>query len=208
MKLNTMVHPAITKDVLEVIYNRRSVRSYKETPVNSGDLETILNAGRMAPSALNMQPWRFYVVSKQEILIPLGRDIARLSTKEMIKAGPANMFHAAAHFLHFSGGIQKLRNEMAIFHGAPVVIFITADKNNEWAAIDIGMCAENMMLAAKSLGLDSCPIGLAKFAGKSKNYNRLLIPDSEEIKLAIAMGYGNDVPAAPERKRDNAIFIS
>jgi nitroreductase len=95
-----------------------------------------------------------------------------------------------------------------IFHGAPAVIFITADKSNEWADIDIGMCAQNIMLAAKSLGYDSCPVGLAKAIDKTKVYSELKIPITEEVKLALAIGYAYEQPEIHKRNMDNIIFLN
>jgi len=49
-----------------------------------------------------------------------------------------------------------------------VVIFIISPHDNEWASLDVGMCAQNIMLAAKSLGLDTCPVGFGKYVEKTK----------------------------------------
>ena len=49
-------------EVLKAIETRRSVRKYKPVPVPDGDLKKILEAGRLAPSAGNKQPWGFVVV--------------------------------------------------------------------------------------------------------------------------------------------------
>ena len=84
---------------------------------------------------------------------------------------------------------------------------ISSTKGNEWAQLDIGMCAQNIMLAAKSLGLDSCPVGLAKFIEHTDEYNEMEVPSSEEINLAILIGYGDETPHIHERKKDNAKFI-
>ena len=53
-------------DVSEALKMRRSVRSYEETPVPKEALERILEAGRIAPSASNRQPWHFIVVTDSE----------------------------------------------------------------------------------------------------------------------------------------------
>ena len=53
-------------DTIEAILHRRSVRKYEPTPVPDQDLQTILEAGRQAPSAANRQPWHFVVVREQE----------------------------------------------------------------------------------------------------------------------------------------------
>ena len=97
--------------------------------------------------------------------------------------------------------------EDPVFHGAPVVIFITSKKDNEWAALDIGMCSQNIMLAAKSIGLDSCPVGMGKYIDQTKIYSRLNIPESEHVHLAIIIGYGNESPEVKERIKNNLIYI-
>ncbi|PIV67717.1 MAG: nitroreductase, partial [Euryarchaeota archaeon CG01_land_8_20_14_3_00_38_12] len=60
-------------DVYEAIKNRKSIRKYKPTPIPEEKLKNILNAMRLAPSAKNLQPWKFVVVRDEEIkrkLIP------------------------------------------------------------------------------------------------------------------------------------------
>jgi nitroreductase len=69
------------------------------------------------------------------------------------------------------------------------------------------MCAQNIMLAAKSMGLDSCPVGLAKFVEQTKIYVKLNVPESDQINLAIILGYGNENPEPKERVRGNAFFV-
>jgi nitroreductase len=64
-----------------------------------------------------------------------------------------------------------------------------------------------MMLAAKALGLDSCPVGLAKYVEQTKIFSRLQIPLSEQVHLAIIFGWGNENPDVYERIRNNAFFI-
>lgn len=94
-----------------------------------------------------------------------------------------------------------------IFHGAPVVIFIAAPADNEWASWDIGMCAQNMMLAAKALGLDSCTVGLGKYVAQTTVYPLLHIPASEKLLLSIVLGYGDELPELNKRVVNNAVFI-
>ena len=64
------------------------------------------------------------------------------------------------------------------------------------------------MLAAKSLGLDTCPVGLAKFVMEVGIYSKLNIPASEKVLLAIILGYGNEKPVMHERSKDRAVFIN
>lgn len=54
-------------DFFEVIRTRRSIREFKDEPVSSKDIETCLEAARLAPSATNSQPWRFFVAKTPEL---------------------------------------------------------------------------------------------------------------------------------------------
>ncbi len=53
-------------DVFEAVQARRSIRSYQDTPVSTEKLEKILEAARLAPSAVNIEPWHFIAVTNPE----------------------------------------------------------------------------------------------------------------------------------------------
>ena len=202
---------AITKnETLKVIYERRAVRKFKDKAVEKELVLELLNAARMAPSAINKQPWHFYVLTDKEMIKRFSHAIIKHSKMAMLKAGLKEALHHLLHpgSFHLKDGMDFLKADDPIFHGAPVVIFISSEKSNEWASLDIGMCAQNIMLAAKSLGLDTCPVGLAKFIEHTDEYKELHIPSNEQINLAILVGYGNENPAVHERKQDNATFVN
>lgn len=177
-------------ETLFTIHERRAVRKYKADKVDRSLIQEVLRAAIMAPSAVNQQPWRFYIVTNRVKLKQYAKETMQAADK---------VYHDLL--------LGLLNEEDPIFHGAPVAIFITAPKNNIWASMDIGLCAENMMLAAKSLGLDTCPVGLAKFIEKTPVYHELQIPDSECVQLAIVMGYGDEKPKVHERKTDNIHYL-
>jgi nitroreductase len=178
-------------ETLETIYQRRSIRKYKNESVSRDLIEQVIDAGRMAPSAINMQEWKFYVLTNKARILAISGEIAKV----------------AERFFHMSHGVDISQVEDFIFHGAPVVIFLTAPRDNEWAGLDTGLCAGNMMLAARSLGLDTCPVGLAKFVEQTEGFSKLNIPKEETVMLAVILGYGDEHVEAHERKRDNAVFI-
>lgn len=183
-------------DVLKTIYNRRAIRKYKNKPVDRAIIEQLIDAGRTAPSAMNKQPWRFYIVTKQEDISLYSGAIIDAALKSLPNAGVHDLSH----------GVEFFRTADPVFHGAPVVIFITAAKGNEWAPIDIGMCAQTILLAAKSLGLDSCPIGFGKFIEHTPHCETLGIPENEEVLLSLVIGYGNENPALHERIKTNVFY--
>lgn len=176
--------------VLRNIYKRRAVRKYKNILVAKKIIESIVDAGRMAPSAINLQPCNFIVIQNISTIVMLSKAIT----------DDAEMFHLLE-------GIKFSESEDFVFHGAPVVILITTPRDNEWAPIDAGMCAQNMMLAASSLGVASCPVGFARFADKTNMVSLLKLPKGHIIQLGIVFGYSDDKPKVPKRRKDNVVTL-
>jgi nitroreductase len=194
-------------EVLQTIYERRAVRKFKDRKVLPSIVEEIINAGRMAPSAINKQPWSFYILTDRTRIMAFSKEIRKQFGKQVKKISIKEIIKAIAHFSHIKEGIKFLIEDDMIFHGAPVVIFITSPKDNEWAKLDVGMCAQNMMLAARSLGLESCPVGLAKFVEQTKIYSQMNVPKTDQVDLALIFGYGDESPEPKERKKENSFYI-
>lgn len=194
-------------ETIKTIYERRAVRKYDERPIEKALINEVIEAGRMAPSAINMQPWKFYVLTNKELIKRLSKEISRAAVSEFSKMKIRKLMKLAASFFHLSHGLDFLKLEDAVFHGAPAVIFISSPKTNEWADLDIGMCSQNIMLAAQSLGLASCPIGFAKYVEKTKSYKKLGIAETEQVIIAIIIGYGVEKPEPKIRLKDNLFFI-
>lgn len=191
METITATKTAEANTVLKAIYERRAVRKYKNKAVPKQLVEQLLDAARMAPSAMNKQPWKFYVVTAKSMLKIFSEQIAKV---------------AAGHFhLAFASGV--INHNDLIFHNAPVVIFITAPKDSEWGGLDVGICAQNIMLAAKSFGLDSCPVGFGKYIEETDAYSLLKVPKKEKVMLSVIVGYGDENPEPHERNKKNAFFF-
>jgi nitroreductase len=193
----------VSTETLKIIFERRAVRKYLPDMPEDEEIEKIVEAGRMAPSAMNQQPWKFYIATHKDTIASFSNEIAKITSKVALK----HPLETIKTLLNFSSGPIGHYSEDAIFHGAPIVIFITAPRDNEWAGLDTGMCAQNMMLAAKSLGLDTCPVGFAKYIEKTPVYHKLGIPPAEEVQLAVLLGYGAEKPEPHPKVKDNAIFI-
>jgi len=177
-------------DTLQTIYERRSVRSYLDRPVPMELLGRVIDAGKMAPSDMNHQPWKFYVLTIPDTIHAFSREIRTYLEGRSYK---------------FADSFRDV--EDPVFHGAPVVIFLAAPVKNEWAALDLGMCAENMMLAARSLGLDSCPVGFGKFVHKTKIVSTLHLDPRDEVFMAVILGYGAEKPEPHHRIANNVVFV-
>ncbi len=179
-------------ETLHTIWERRSVRKFQTKSIDKHFIEKMISAGRMAPSSMNKQPWKFYVLTNKTKIQIYSQAIVKCAKDDLQLA-----FIEKSKYL-----------EDPIFYHAPVVLFITVPKDNDWASIDVGMCSQNIMLAAKSMGFDSCPVGLARLIEKTPIYHELKVPDTEQIKLAIVVGYGDEKPVLHKRINDNLFFLN
>ena len=136
------------------------------------------------------------------------KEITKAAIKSIPAMGVKNIVKAAVSGItHLSHGIDFFKAPDPVFHGASVVIFITAPKDYEWAGLDIGMCTQNIMLAAKSIGLDTCPVGFGKFVMQAKSYKKLKYIPREQGAVIVIVGYGDETTEVHLRKKDNVIYI-
>jgi len=199
-------------DVLQAIEERRSTRAFLEDPVERKTIETLLSLATRAPSAINLQPWEFVVVSGIE-----KKRLSNLLVKRMkerkISCGPGANKPLPEHFVERQRGL--LRNilphlpsdanfELFInegscnFYGAPTAIILTLDNAFSSARLtDIGIVVGYLVLAAHAMGLATCPVGLiAAFDDEIKE--ELNIPEQKQVVIGIGVGYRDD--ASPVNK--------
>jgi nitroreductase len=157
------------KDTLDLIISRQSDRKYSDKPVENEKLERIVEAGRMAPSACNAQPWKFIVVTDQELVLK----IAEAASAKLIGM---NSFVAQAPVILV---IVREKPNMSSKVGATI-------KNKDYSLIDIGIATENICLQTKAEGLGSCIIG---WFDERQLRKLLYIPKSKRVELIITIGY-------------------
>lgn len=191
--------------VEEVIYKRRSNRIFSSKPVQDELVRRVVEAGRFAPSHGNCEPWSFIIVNDREemdriagMMDPLFRNLTRFffsGKKNPLVRGlisiasvvaPPLMDHRA-----MTGGKAILKPE-DVFLGAPCLVFLLGDKrgiNNMY--VDVGICGQNMVLAAHSLGLVTCWMSFAGVGAKMLPWlkKHLEIKWPYESVTAIVLGY-------------------
>lgn len=159
-------------NVLEAIRTRRSIRLFTDKPVEEDKLRLVLEAARLAPSAGNRQPWRFIVV-----LDPIVREeIKRVKEKYRPRPKPE----------------AKLPSRRSPLDTAPVIIVGCAVPNEsfpgtEFWKIDVAIALQNLVLAAHSLGLGTCWIGVHHEEEELKKI--LGAPEEIRIVAMVALGY-------------------
>ena len=138
-------------ELMETILHRRSIRRFDKRQIEEEALQQILEAGLYAPSAGGRQSPLFVVCQDREVNERLGK----------IKRGNSNprMATATSYVSREQPSIADDSNLKNAFYDAPTVITLFAPKNFLFSAEDCAAAAENMMLAADSLGVASCYIG-------------------------------------------------
>jgi nitroreductase len=172
-----MVDP---KKVLDLIISRQSDRKYSKQPVEKEKLDRILEAGRMAPSACNAQPWKFIVVIDREL-------IAKITDAASAKLTGMNSFVSQAQII-----IVVVREKPNFSSKVGGTI-----KNKDYSLIDIGIATENICLQAKAEGVGSCIIG---WFDERMLRKILSVPRSKRIELIITLGYSLSEQREKRRK--------
>jgi nitroreductase/NAD-dependent dihydropyrimidine dehydrogenase PreA subunit len=195
--------PADWTEVERTIVNRRSVRNFKDDPVPEPLIRRILEAGRFAPSAGNMQPWKFTVVTDKKFIAELEEvayninaglynlyindDTAMQAFSIVGGTLPTYMFDYRVMIGGFRSVVQR---ELPIFLNAPCVIFLGSSDKLVGPDLHIGICGQNMTLAAESLGLGCC---WSNFGGSVNNAPeikaKLGFDDQWRIVTSLCIGY-------------------
>jgi nitroreductase len=201
----------ITGIVDGVIRARRSIRAFLPTPVPKESILEILDVAARAPSGTNTQPWQVIVVTGA-IKEALSRELVETALDPARNAEHAQEYayypdkwvppyidrrRKVGYDLYGLLGIAKGERERMerqfarnyTFFGAPVGLFFTIDRvmgQGSW--LDYGMFLQNLMIAAKARGLDTCP--QAAFC----KYHRIIarhleIPPGRMLVCGMALGY-------------------
>ena len=168
------------KKVLELIKSRQSDRKYSEKPIEKGKLERIIEAGRMAPSACNAQPWKFIVVIEPDL-------IAKLA-----EASSAKLLGMNAFVIHAPVLLVVIREQANFSSRIGATI-----KSRDYSLIDIGIASENICLQAEAEGIGSCMIG---WFDENMVRKTLGIPKLKRVQLIITLGYSLSEKREKKRK--------
>jgi len=188
----------------KIIYRRRSVRLFKNKPLEKDLIKRLIEAARFAPSAGNGQPCKFLVVTNKEINRKVDQKCAKiLKMINWLYAGQnrwrkiiisiLSMISANKWDQRPIAAMEKVRmTNGTITFGAPAVIHVLKDKRGiSQPDIDAAISAHTLILTAHSLGLGTCYIGFiastAPYAPAIKKLLKIKYP--YEIVTSICVGY-------------------
>lgn len=190
--------------LMETILHRRAIRRFQANQIEETALQQILQAGLYAPSAGGRQGVIFAVCQDREVNERLGR----------IKRANSNprMATAASFVSREQPSIADDPHLTNAFYGAPTVITLFAPREFLFFAEDCAVAAENMMLAADSLGIGSCYIGQGWTAFADPYGQEILrqwgIPTDHYAVMQLLLGYpraGDRHPAPKPRKEGRVL---
>lgn len=180
--------------VLDVVKKRRSIRKYLPDQIKDNELAIILEAGTFAPSGHNCQPWHFTVIQNKEIINHINKKTKQqMVTSEQewaVKMGRSEKYH--------------------VFHHAPTVLIISGSKDEKsplplaetgqsyTPLVDCVAAIQNILLAAESLNIGSCLIGVVNYLFILPNeVEQLGIPNNYQPYFAVTLGYKDNSAALP-----------
>ena len=182
-------------DALELIKTRRSTRKFQDRAVEKELLDTIIEAGRYAPSGGNSQTTHFFVITDRAVLTELAALVKNEFSQMEVTPG---MYRSMANAILASKG-----ENYAFHYNAPALI-VTANKKDYGNNMADCACAlENMMLMANALDLGSCWINQLKWLNESEAVNSLFrkfgMAEDERIYGAVSIGYAATEDGLPVR---------
>lgn len=183
-------------ELRDVIYGRRSIRSYQETDVSTDDLREILEAGLMAPNGMNLQQWHFVMIRDPKLL----SECKELMTKVYHQFKPV----LQEKFILNPSMVDETGKFLSTLGNAPAMLlaFVSHPGLDDSLSVISSICAaiENMLLAAYDKGLGSCWLTAPIVAKMDHEFKERFAPDKGKLVACVLFGYPNEAPPSLPRK--------
>ena len=153
-------------DTYDAVIGRRSIRKFQNKKVPFDILQKCIEAARMAPSAMNLQPLEYIIIEEEQLVKKMFE--CTEWNKYSFKNGPQPGEEPTAYILVLSNNKIKTKNPQ----------------------IDAGLAIENILLTAYAQGVASCCMGATK---KKEIIELLKIPEDYSIQNLIVLGYAKQV---------------
>jgi nitroreductase len=193
-----MTKRKVNMSIMEAIHKRSSVRSYLPERLDQTTICTLLAAAVRAPTAVHLEPWVFAILQDTSTLKRLSDRAKPLFLEEVHRAHLDRQGHTLDIFA---------KPEFNMFYNASTLIIICGKPMGPFVIADCWLAAQNLMLAACSMGLGTCVIGAAVPALNTPDIKAELgIPD-ELIPIApIIVGVPRDETPPTARKEPEVLF--
>jgi len=163
------------KDTLTVIHERKSVRNFTGAPISRADLDKIIRAGMAAPTAVNMQPWSFVVITDKKVMddlalgLPYAKMLRRAGAAIVVCADPDKAY----------------------------------ERSKDFAIIDASLAGENILLAIEALRLGGVWTAVYPYSDRMQHVRNIVHIPQGIIPLnvtVVGVPDGQDKPKDKYRK--------
>jgi nitroreductase len=196
---------SLAEATLKAIQDRRSIREWTTEPISDQDLAMILEAGRLAPSGENAQPWRFIIVKDAETRKKLGALAGggsnRRFTAEFVTAQMQERFSNLQDEAKKKAAFEKLTSGQvsAFLANAPLNIVVCGKKDVWDMPLDTSAAIENMLLMVTALGLGACWVIAPCIDIRDEERVKALLNIPEGFKAVSVISLGR--PTRPHKPR-------
>ncbi len=197
--------PVTPENLMVMIRSRRSTRHYKKEPVPQGVIQEIIDAGRFAPTGVNMQSIHFTVIQEPERIAAIqdrvlnnldntvkGYEALVEASEKDGKPIPEDLTYMVLAKDMYRSMVDTSRGGTdLIFHHAPVLMVLHTDLTGATPKDDADLMAMCMLLMAESMGLGTCLLGLLNNAAPEddKIPELLGLPEGHRLMTSFVMGY-------------------
>lgn len=207
-----------TGSLVRLMASRRSCRNYQDRPVDRLMLDDLVKVAVTAPSATNSQAWTFALLPSRKAVMALVELVAdfysrlnRLAEKRFLRsvlklAGKSELDTYYRNYYQFMEEWLTEWKQLGrdrLLHGAPAAIVIGSEPGASMPRDDAMLASQNILLAAHSMGLGTCLLGLVvKAMERDRRIQKSLgIPAHETIHAVIALGHPDEKYQTPAGRR-------
>ncbi len=188
----------------DLVKNRRSVRKFKTTPIPQEHITKILEAGSLAPTAGNRQPWKFLVIQSPEKINELKDACFPLRIEDFKKYSGKKEFTSD----DIAEMEKAVRNRINENFSAPVFIVVFTDSNAKYSHYNLhdgALAAGYICLAAQALGYGT--VYFTESISAKAIAAAIDVPNNYEFVCTIPVGIPDEVPESPKKKPFDELVV-
>jgi nitroreductase len=169
-----------SQTMYDIILKRRSIRKFQDKPVPYEVLEKCVNAARLAPSAMNLQPCEYVIIDEEPLLTGLFKSIK------------------------WAGYVKNYQHNPAERPKAYMIILVNRNIRGEGYEYDVGLAAANVIYTAYENDLGCC---LIRAADMEKVRAMVNAPENHDPVMIIALGYPAEQPVSEDVKNNVRYWV-
>jgi len=181
-------------ETLKNINERYTCRDFKDTPVSQQQIDELVKAALSSPSAMNLQPWHVVFITDKTIVDELDKD-----GMDLLSVAEDKSMHE-----------RMMSRGGKLFYNAPCLAVVLSD-GTKWGTLDCGILCQNLVLAAESMGLGTCIVGMAGIplgGPKAEEYaKRFNFPEGHSFAIGVLVGVINSGKEPHEHDMSKVSFV-